>query len=82
VGSVDRDSLVGTATGYLLDGPGIKSPVGATFSATVHTGPGAHPSSCTMGTGSLAGLKQPGRGFNHPPPSGAEVKERIRIQLC
>ena len=77
--NVDRDSLVGTATGYLLDGPGIQSPVGATFSAAVHTGPGAHPGSYTMDTGSLAGLKQPGRGVNHPPPSGAEVEERIRL---
>ena len=62
-----------------LDGPGIHSPVGATFSATVHSCPGAHPGSYTMGTGSLPGLKQPGRGVNHPPPSSAEVKERIRL---
>jgi len=27
------------------------------FSATVQTGPGAHPASCTMGTGSLLGIK-------------------------
>jgi hypothetical protein len=75
VGNVDRDSLVGTATGYLLDGPEIQTPVGATFTATVHTGPGAHPGSYTMGTGSLPVLKQPGRGVNHPSPFGTEVKE-------
>jgi len=30
-------------------------PIGARFSATVQTGPGAHPASYTMGTGSLPG---------------------------
>jgi hypothetical protein len=30
---------------------------GARFSASVQTGPGAHPASCTMGTGSFPGLK-------------------------
>jgi len=31
--------------------------VGARFSTPVQTGPGAHPSSCTMGTRSFPGLK-------------------------
>ena len=44
-------SSVGIATGYGLDGPGIKSWWEARFSALVQTGPGAHPASCTMGTG-------------------------------
>ena len=50
------DSAVGTATGYGLDGPGIE-PRGSRFSATVQTGPGAHPASCTMGTESFPGTK-------------------------
>jgi len=43
-------------------------PVGARFSAPVHTGPWAHPASCTMGTGSFPGIKR-GRGVTltaHP----------------
>jgi len=32
-------------------------PVGARFSAPVQTGPGAHPASCTMGTGFFPGVK-------------------------
>ena len=32
-------------------------PVGARFSATVQPGPGAHPASCTVGTGSFPGVK-------------------------
>ena len=50
-------SSVGTATGYGLDGPGIESRWGARFSPPIQTGPGAHPASCTMGTGSFPGLK-------------------------
>ena len=34
---VDRDSSVGTATSYGLDGPGIESRWGARFSAPVQT---------------------------------------------
>jgi len=49
-------SSVGIATGYGLDGPGIESRRGR-FSTPVQTGPGAHPTSCTMGTGSFPGVK-------------------------
>ena len=46
------------------------------------TGPGAHPASYTMGTGSLfPGQKRPGRGVDHPPTSTAEVKERVKLYL-
>jgi len=58
---VGRDNSVGIATGYGLDGPGIESRREARFSASVQTGPGAHPASCTMGTGSFPGVKS-GRG--------------------
>jgi hypothetical protein len=54
-------SSVGIAIGYGLDGPGIESRFGARFSAPVQTGPGAHPASCTMSTGSLPGVES-GRG--------------------
>ena len=48
---LDRDSSVGIATRYGLDGPGIKSQWGARFSTPVQTGPGAHQASYKMGTG-------------------------------
>jgi len=54
---------------------------GARFSAPVQTGPGAHPASYTMGTGSFPGVKRPGRGADHPPPSSPEVKERVELYL-
>jgi hypothetical protein len=53
--------------------------VGAAFSAPVQTGPGAHPASYTMGTGSFPGVKRPGCGVDHPTPSNAEVKERVEV---
>jgi hypothetical protein len=73
--------LVGIATRYDLDGPGIKSRWGARFSAPVQTCPGAYPASCTMGTGSFPGVKRPGRGVDHPPPLSTEVKERVELYL-
>ena len=59
-------SVVGIATGYGLDGPVIESRWGVRFSAPVQTGPGAHPTSCTMGTGSFPGVKY-GRGVTLTP---------------
>ena len=60
-------SSVGRATDYRLDGPGIECQWGQDF-PPVQTGPGAHPASCTMGTGSFLGVKC-GRGVlltTHP----------------
>ena len=48
-------SVAGIATGYGLYGPGIESRWGSRFSAPVQIGPGAHPASCTMGTGTFPG---------------------------
>jgi hypothetical protein len=57
-------------------------PLDPRFSAPVHTGPGAHPASYTMGTWSISrGVKRPGRGVDHPPTSRAEVKERVKLHL-
>ena len=59
-------SVVGIATGYGLDCPGIETRWVARFSAPVQTGPAAHPASFKMGTGSFAGVKC-GRGVTLPP---------------
>jgi hypothetical protein len=57
---------------------GVRSPAGAKdFSSNlcVKTGSGAHPASCTMGTGSPfhGGKARPGRDADHSPTSSAEV---------
>ena len=56
-------------------------PVEARFSAPVQTGPGAHPASCTMGTGSFPAVKRPGRGVDHPRPSKCRGHERVGLYL-
>jgi len=33
-----------------------------------------------VGTGSFPGVKQPGRGVDHPPPSSAEVEETVELK--
>jgi len=47
---------VGVATDYVLEGPG-SYPGGDEIFPPVQTGPGAHPASCKMGTGSFPGVK-------------------------
>ena len=49
-------SSVGIATELPAGRSADRIPVGARFSAPVQTGPGAHPASCTMGTGSFQGM--------------------------
>jgi len=70
-----RDSSVGTATRYGLDGPGIESRWGTRCSVLVQTGPGTHPASYTVGTGSFPGVKRWGRGVDHPPHLALRVKK-------
>jgi hypothetical protein len=51
-----------------------KTPVVARYFVYFQTGPGAHPATCTMGTESFPGVKRPGCGADHPPPSSAVVE--------
>ena len=68
-------------TRYGLDGPGIESRWVARYSAPVQTGPGAHPASYTVGTGSFLGVKRLGRGVDHPPISSAEVEGGVELYI-
>ena len=67
---VGRDSSVGIATRYRLDGPGSNPGGGEIFCPTY-----------SMGTGSFPGIKWPGRGVDQPSSSRAEVKERVELYL-
>jgi len=60
---------------------GDRIPVGEGFSALVQTDAGAQPACCTMGTGSLPGVKRLERGVNLSNPFNAEVKERVKLYL-
>jgi hypothetical protein len=76
-----RVSSGSTVSDYGLDDRaiGVRSPAGEedfSCSLCVQTGSGAHPASCTMGTGVLSpGVNaRPGRDADHSPPSSAEVE--------
>jgi hypothetical protein len=58
---------------------GDSIPAGARFSAPVHNGPRAYPTSYKKGTGSFPAVKRPGCVVAHPTPSSAEVKERVEL---
>ena len=70
-----RDSSVGIATRYRLDGPGIESRWGRVSPHMSRPALGSHPASYTMGTRSLAGAKRPGRGADHPPHLAPRFKK-------
>ena len=63
---MDRSSSVDIATYYGMEGLEIETQRGARFSPLVQNGPGAHPRSCTMGTGTFPGVRRPERDVNHP----------------
>ena len=54
---------------------GDRNLVAAPFSAPVQTGPGGHPVSYTVGTGSFPGVKRPGLGVDHPPHLAPRLKK-------
>jgi hypothetical protein len=60
IGIVVIDSLVGIATRYGLDGPGIESRWGREFSQPSRLALRSHPASYTKRTGSFPGVKRPG----------------------
>jgi len=55
--------------------PGKRTSMGARFSAPVQTGPGIHPASYTICTGSFPGVKRPGRGVDHETHLAPRLKE-------
>jgi len=55
--------------------------VGARFSSSVQTRPGADSASYTMGTVSFPRVNHPKRGVEHPPTSSAEIKERVELYI-
>ena len=76
-----RDHSVVIATRYVLEGSGMEFRLGARFSALVQTGPGAHPASYTVVTGSFPGVKWPGHVFDHPPYIVRRSKKSKTVHL-
>ena len=78
---VDQDSSVGIATRYGLDGPGSESTWRRDFPYRSRPILGPTQPSIQWVPGFFPGGKAVGRGVNHPPPSRAEVKERVELYL-
>ena len=78
---VDRDSSVGIATRYGIDGPGIESRWKRDFphSSRPALGPTQPPTQWYRD--SVPRVKRPRRGINHPPATNTEVKERVELYL-
>ena len=72
-------SVLRLATGWTVQG---SNSGGASISAPFQTGSGVHTTPNTMGTGSFPGVKRPGRGVDHPTPSGVEVEGRVELYFC
>jgi hypothetical protein len=76
-----RDSAVGIATGYGLDGrgAGFRVPVGSRCSLlhVVQTGSGAHPASYPI----VLGVKLPGLKADHSPPTSDEVNKNVDLYI-
>jgi hypothetical protein len=74
-----QDSVVGVVTYYRLYGPGI-DPGGGEVFCTRPDWAWDPPSLLYNGYQvSFPGVKQPGYGIDYPPPSSAEVKERVEL---
>jgi hypothetical protein len=71
---------VGIATELRAGRSADRIPVGARFSAPVQTGPGVHPASCKMGTGSFPGVES-GRGVTLTPHLLLVPRSKNRAEL-
>ena len=78
---VRRNTSVSIATRHGLDGQGIESRCGARLPAHVHTAPEAPRSLLCNAYQIFPGVKEPGRGVDHPLTSSAEVEERIELYI-
>jgi hypothetical protein len=66
---------------YGLYGPGIESRWGRDFSQPSRPPLGPTQPPIQWVPGLFPGVKRPGRGVDHPPPSSAEVKETVELYL-
>ena len=75
-----RNSSVGIETGYEPDCPGMESLWRRDFPhmSRPALGPAQPPIEYQI---YFSGVKRPGRGVNHPPPSSAEVEEIVELYL-
>jgi hypothetical protein len=76
-----RDSVVGIATRYGLNVPGVEYRWWRDFPYPSRPALGLTHPPVHWVLGLFPGIKRPGREVNHPSPSSAEVKERVELYL-
>ena len=76
-----RDSSVDIATCYGLYGPGIESRWGRHFQHSSRPALGPTQPPIQWVPGLSWGVKRPGRGVDHPPPSSGEVEGRVELYM-
>ena len=78
-----RDSSIGIATRYGLEGPGIESWWGGREFPHLSR-PALRPTQPPVQRvpDLFPGVKRPGRDTDHPPPSSPEIKERVELYFC
>jgi len=81
-GNWRRDSAVGVATRYRLDGPEIESRWGQGFPQLFRPDLGSTQPPIRWAPGLSSGIKRPGRGVDNPPQSNAEVEGRVELYIC
>jgi len=78
---VGQDSSVGIAIRYGLEGPGIESQWERDFPQPSRPALSSTQPPIQRVPGLFPGGKAAGRGVEHPPPSSADVKERVELYL-
>ena len=71
--------VVGIATCYVLDGPGIENRWGRDFLQPSRLAVGPKSVLYSVYRVSFPAVKRPGRGVDHLPQSNTEVKERVEL---
>jgi len=74
-----RESAVGIATHYGMDGPGTESWWDRDFLHRSRPALGPTQPPVQWAPRLSRGVRQPGRGVDHPPLNSAEVKERVEL---
>jgi len=76
------EGVVDISALYELNSPRDRIPLGTRFLHLFRPALGHNQPAVQRVPGLFPGVKLPRRGFNHPPPFSADVKERVCLYVC